>query len=83
MFSEQDVLPVDCDFIQTIPVPGLILYGENTNFAWQYMSKKYAECLTNGLSIAISAATHNGPVSQHQEVAHHILAFIEANNSKH
>ena len=67
---------VDCDFIRQLKVPGLILYGEKTNAPWQYMSKRYADCLAKGKAFAVKGANHDGPFSQPQRVADYIEAFI-------
>ncbi len=68
---------VDCDYINTLKVPGLILYGENTNYPWQYMSTRFADCLADGESIAVTNANHDGPLSQPQQVADLIDQFIQ------
>jgi pimeloyl-ACP methyl ester carboxylesterase len=58
---------VDCDYINTLKVPGLILYGEHTNYPWQ----------ADGESIAVTNANHDGPLSQPQQVADLIDQFIQ------
>lgn len=67
---------VDCEYISQIQTPGLVLYGENTNLPWQYMSTRYAECLPNGQAIAIANANHDGPLSQPQQLSDLMEVFI-------
>lgn len=67
---------VDCGYIGEITVPGLILYGERTNVPWQYMSKRYAECLTDSRLVEVENASHDGPLSQPRQVTDYIDAFI-------
>lgn len=67
---------VDCDFLKEIIVPGLILYGETTNPPWQYMSKRYADCLPDSERVEVKNANHDGPLSQPEQVVERIDTFI-------
>ncbi len=69
---------VNCDYIKEIKVPGLILYGENTNPPWQYMSTRFAECMPQGQALAVRDANHDGPLSQPRLVTDHINRFIDS-----
>lgn len=68
---------VDCEYVKEITIPGLILYGETTNTTWQYMSKRYADCLPNSEISEVKNANHDGPLSQPQQLADLIDTFIQ------
>lgn len=72
---------VDCDYIREITVPGLILYGEKTNTPWQYMAKRYADCLPESQIAEIENANHDGPLSRPRQVTDHIDMFIQRTES--
>ncbi len=68
---------VDCEFINKLEMPGLILYGENTNRPWQYMSTRFADCLKTGHASVVKNANHDGPLSQPQQIADYIIEFVQ------
>lgn len=85
IFSEPaaDQPYVDCKFIGDIELPGLVLYGSRTNAAWQYISRRYADCLTNGQIKPVRNANHDGPISQPQQIAEYIHEFIKSTESEY
>ncbi len=68
---------VDCKYINKLEVPGLVLFGERTNTAWQDMSRRYSDCLKKGKLVVVKNANHDGPLSQPQSIADYISDFIE------
>ena len=69
---------LDCDDLGGVVAPTLVVVGERTHDAWQYLSRKFARCLPDATLETFGGVRHDGPIRKPLELFATIERFVDA-----
>jgi|GEM_PF-1170344 len=67
---------LNCEDLQSIEEPALIVGGEQTHDWWQYLTRKFADCLPNAEHRVLEGVRHDGPIRRPPEFFAMIDGFV-------
>ncbi|MEZ5537023.1 MAG: alpha/beta fold hydrolase [Thiolinea sp.] len=70
-------IQIDCQYLQGIRAPTLIVYGAKTNPYWTRMSQKFGECTPGAKLVVMDGTNHKGPIEKVSEFSSLILDFVD------
>ena len=75
--TAEDDTAVDCELLARTEVPTLVVRGETTNAWWQYLARRFAECVPGAKEAVMAGVNHAGPIRKPAELFALIEGFVE------